>query len=83
MNTIERLDEILADREMTLNALCLKAGLTRATFSNAKRRGNQLRLVTIEQVCEALDMPLFEFFMTDEDWSLISEYAVRKIKNEK
>ena len=78
MNTIDRLNEILADRNMTLNALCQKAGLTRATFSNAKRRGNQLRLDTIEQVCEALGIPLYEFFMTDKDWSTISEYAVSK-----
>ena len=82
MNTLDRVNEILADRDMTLYTLCQKAGVTRATFTNAKTRGNQLRIDTIEQVCAALDMPLYEFFMTDEDWNGIAEYAMRRAQGE-
>lgn len=69
MNTIDKLNDILVDRGLTLAALCQMTGLTRAAFSNAKRRDNQLRIDTIQIVCDALHMPLYEFFMSDEDWA--------------
>ena len=63
MNTVDKLNDILVDRGLTLAALCQMTGLTRAAFSNAKRRDNQLRIDTIQIVCDALHMPLYEFFM--------------------
>lgn len=69
MNTMDKLNDILVDRGLTLTALCRMTGLSRAAFSSAKRRDDQLRIDTIETVCAALHMPLYEFFMTDEDWA--------------
>ena len=68
MNTMERLNELLDDRELTLSSLCQMTGLTRAAFTNAKKRDNQLRFDTIEMVCDALHIPVYQFFMTDADW---------------
>ena len=69
MNTMDKLSDILVDRGLTLTALCRMTGLTRSAFSNAKKRDNQLRIDTIEMVCDALNMPLYEFFMSDADWA--------------
>ena len=68
MNTMDKLNDILVDRGLTLAALCQMTGLTRAAFTNAKKRDNQLRFDTIEMVCDALHIPVYQFFMTDADW---------------
>lgn len=78
MDSLTRLNDLLAERGMSLFALSRASGIRYSTFDAAKRRGGQLSVDTIERVCEALKIPVYEFFMTNEDWDGIEKYALSK-----
>lgn len=51
-----RLDELLAEREMTLTALAEQVGITLANLSNLKTdKARAIRFSTLTAICEALD----------------------------
>ena len=78
MNTMKRLDELLADYEATLFDLAKSSNINYSTLHAAKRRGSQLSVDTIERVCGGLGIRLFEFFMNDDDWERIEEYVLQR-----
>ena len=78
MDSLARLDGLLAERGMSLFALSRASGIRYSTFDSARRRNGQLSIDTIERICDALQIPLYEFFMTDEDWNRIETYALIK-----
>ena len=78
MDSLKRLDGLLAERGMSLFALSKASGIHYSTLDAARRRKGQLSIDTIERVCAALQIPLYEFFMTDSDWAGIEEYALTK-----
>ncbi len=80
MDSLARLNELLAERNMSLFALCKASGIPYSTFDSAKRRNGQLSVDTIARICETLHMPLFEFFMTDEDWAAIENYVLMRVR---
>ena len=78
MNSLDRLTDLLAQRNMSMFSLAKESGIHYSTFDAAKRRSGQLSIDTIERVCDYLQIPLYEFFMTDEDWEGIEEYALMR-----
>lgn len=80
MDSLARLTDLLAERDMSLFALAKASGIHYSTFDAAKRRSGQLSLDTIERVCDTLQIPVYEFFMTDEDWEGIEAYAMRRVQ---
>lgn len=80
MDTIARLKELLSERDITLYGLSQICDISYSTLKNAEARHGQLSLDSIERICTRLDIPLYEFFMTDEDWEEIEAYAVRRMK---
>lgn len=78
MDSLARLNDLLAERDMSLFALAKASGIHYSTFDAAKRRSGQLSIDTIERVCDTLQIPVYEFFMTDEDWEGIEEYVMMK-----
>lgn len=51
-----RLDELLAEREMTLTSLSEQVGITLANLSNLKTgKARAIRYSTLTAICEALD----------------------------
>lgn len=67
MDTMKRLDELLADHETTLFDLAKASDINYSTLHTAKKRGSQLSVDTIERICAGLGIRPFEFFMNDED----------------
>ena len=80
MDSLARLNDLLAERNMSLFALAKASGIHYSTFDAAKRRSGQLSIDTIERVCDTLQIPVYEFFMTDEDWEGIEEYVMMKCR---
>ncbi len=80
MDSISRLNELLSEYDMSLFALAKASGIHYSTFDAAKRRSGQLSIDTIERVCKALQIPVYEFFMTDRDWEEIEEYVLMKAR---
>ena len=67
MDSLARLNELLAARNMSLFAFTKASGIHYSTFDAAKRRRGQLSVDTIERVCDTLQIPVYAFFMTEEE----------------
>ena len=78
MDTMKRLDELLADHETTLFDLAKASDINYSTLHTARKRGSQLSVDTIERICAELGIRPFEFFMNDEDWERIEEYVLQR-----
>ena len=83
MDSLNRLNHLLAERGMSLFALSRASGIHYSTFDAAKRRSGQLSIDTIERVCDTLQIPLYEFFMSDEDWDGIEAYALMRSRRQR
>ncbi len=85
MDTIARLNEFMNDRGMSLTELSERSGISRSTLTTAVRRNTQLSIDTVEKICKgALQIPLYEFFASDEDWKMLDYYSkVRGQKDER
>ena len=62
MDTFRRLSELLEERNMTLYQAAKLSHVSRSTLNNAKNRGGQLSVDTIERICVALNISLGDFF---------------------
>ena len=62
MDTVTRVRELAAQRGMSLADLSRLCGVPYSTLRNTEKRGGQLTVATIEQVCRGLDIPLYRFF---------------------
>ncbi len=62
MDTMGRLDELLDERGMSRFALARLSGISPSTLRNTKRRAGQLKIDTIERICQALGITLSQFF---------------------
>ena len=80
MDTIARLKELTGERGISLYRLSQLCDISYSTLKNAEARSGQLSLDSIERICDKLGIPLYEFFMTDEDWDEIESYAIRRMK---
>ncbi len=66
MDTLKRLEEILAKREMSYYQLSKISGVPTSTLSNMRKRGTTLTIPTLEYICDSLDIPLSQFFIEDD-----------------
>ena len=80
MDTIARLKELTGERGISLYRLSQICDISYSTLKNAEARNGQLSLDSIERICFKLGIPLYEFFMTDEDWDGIEAYAIRRMR---
>ena len=62
MDTLGRVYDLIAQRDMTLYQLAKISDVSPSTLRNTKRREGQLKIDTIERICVALGITLSEFF---------------------
>ncbi len=62
MNTMGRVEELAADRGLTLFKLAALCEISYSTFKNTKARGGQLTVDTIERICHGLHISMADFF---------------------
>lgn len=63
MDTVKRMCDLASEHGMSVYRLTQLSGISHSTIQTARRRGGQLSVDTIERICQALDMPLYSFFM--------------------
>ena len=62
----QRIIELCQERNMTINALANKSGVTQSTVNNIiSRRNNSTTVATIQKLCDGLGMTITEFFQSD------------------
>ena len=66
MDTIARVHELADAQDMTMYRLAQISGISMTTIRMSERRGGQLKIDTIEQICKALGITLSAFF-ADQD----------------
>jgi DNA-binding Xre family transcriptional regulator len=62
MNTMGRVEELVADRGLTLFKLAALCEISYSTLKNTKARGGQLTVDTIERICHGLHISMADFF---------------------
>lgn len=63
MNTAKRAEELARERRLSLFGLAKLCDVSYSTLKNARQRGTQLSVDTIELICRGLGITLAEFFV--------------------
>jgi transcriptional regulator with XRE-family HTH domain len=66
MDTLQRVYDLIGERNMTLYQLAIISDISPSTLRNTRRRNGELKVETIERICSALGMTLSEFFAVDQ-----------------
>ncbi len=66
MDTIARVHELADQRQISMYRLAQLSGISLTTIRMAERRGGQLKIDTIEMICQGLGIPLSVFFTEPE-----------------
>ena len=74
MNTIQRVYNLIQERNLSLNKLATLCGVKYSTLQMAIKRGGQLSIDTIERICAGLDISLVSFFDLS-DATAMSEFS--------
>ncbi len=67
MDTMTRVNELMAERNLTLYKLAKLSGISYSTLKNTVQRNGQLSVDTIERICHGLEIPLAQFFAEEAD----------------
>lgn len=62
MDTVKRVYNLIEERNITLYQLSQMSGVSYSTVKTTEKRGGQLKVDTIERICEALGITMSEFF---------------------
>ena len=62
MTTVERAEQLAAERGTTLFILCRDHRICYRSITLTRRRGGDLRIDTIERLCGAFQITMEEFF---------------------
>ncbi len=62
VTSMERVHELLLERDMSLLKLSKLGDISYSTFRTTERRNGQLSVDTIERVCHALGITMAHFF---------------------
>ncbi len=62
MDCLERIQELLKERDWSMYQLSQRAGIPQSTLSNLFIRYNAPTIPTLEKICSALGITLSEFF---------------------
>ncbi len=62
MDTIARVKELAAERNLSMLKLARVCDVPYSTLKNTEKRSGQLTVDTIERICVGLDIPMSLFF---------------------
>ncbi len=66
IDTVLRAEQLAAEHDMSLHGLARHCNVPYTTLKNAKTRGTQLTVDTIEKICIGLHITFHEFFPGQE-----------------
>jgi transcriptional regulator with XRE-family HTH domain len=66
MDTINRIKELMADRNWSAYRLGKEANLPSSTINNMFKRNNSPSIPTLESICKAFDITIARFFIDAE-----------------
>ena len=63
MDTMGRVNELMAERDLSLYQLAQMSGVSYSTLKNTAQRNGQLTVDTIERICIGLEISMSDFFV--------------------
>ena len=61
-----RIQQLCTERNLTLNGLSARCGMTQSTLNNiVSGRNNSTTVSTVQKICDGLEMELPDFFDSD------------------
>lgn len=73
MNTANRIDAILKERNMSRRSLALKAGIPPSSFQSAMERGGNMTLEMLGKVSAVLEVPISALYREPDFESILDE----------
>lgn len=67
MNTIQRVRDLAAERELSIYKISQMSEISYSTFRTAEQRNGELSVAVIMRVCAALGITVAEFFSVFTD----------------
>jgi transcriptional regulator with XRE-family HTH domain len=61
-----RLKDILRQRKQSISSFAASAGITQANMSNIVNGKNSPSLDTLQKIAEALDIPIYDLFISND-----------------
>ena len=79
MDCLQRIKELLNERNWTMYQLAQKSGIPQSTLSNLFIRSNAPTIQTLEKICDAFGISIAEFFsgkteLPKEEAEMLSEF---------
>ena len=74
MNVAERIEELLKERDLSVNKLAEISHVAQSTLSSAlkNKRRTSITVDTLEKICKGLGITLSDFFKIDEQQEMVS-----------
>ena len=82
MDTIARLKELLQKRGISLYWLAAHSVIPYSTLKSDVEEHHPLSVDTIGQICKTLGIPLYQFFLTEQDGAGLEKEVPRRARKE-
>ncbi len=73
MDVLNKIRNLQSEREWSDYKLAQEADIPVATLSSLFQRGNQPKIETLQNICNAFGLTLAQFFLEDESIEILSE----------
>lgn len=73
MNTLERIKQLLEERNWSMYKLSKTSGVSQSTLSNMFARNNDPSISTLEDICHAFGITLSQFFADDGEMVFLTK----------
>lgn len=80
MNTLERIKQLLNDRNWSVYKLSKQSGISQSTISNMFSRNNDPSISTLEDICKAFGITLSQFFANEGELVSLDKEQVEMLE---
>ncbi|MFI3255697.1 MAG: helix-turn-helix transcriptional regulator [Eubacteriales bacterium] len=81
MDALEKIAELMTERNWTEYRLAKEANLPKSTVTNLFKRNNQPTVTTLESLCVAFGITLSQFFSESEETVALTQEQSRLLKH--
>ena len=81
MDVLKRIEILKKQRGWTDYRLALESGVSQSTLATMKQRNTPPKLEVLEQICDAFELSLSQFFNDDENMEILTKEESKLIQS--